>query len=165
MVGFMSLSAPICCGLYYIPKLDMPAWVHVFAIIVNLAIVGFGALFLANNDLESNEKKNLGSSGVKIMVCCLGAVGFTCWMIKAAISGYWAATAYDRTDIDDPPYYAWVVARYGARCISTAFLMGLFLKVVDSRSLPQKNPDVKMNHFLVPVVMLGNTRRFFGKFD
>ena len=83
----------------------------------------------------------------------MGAVGFTCWMIKAAISGYWAATAYDRTDIDDPPYYAWVVARYGARCISTVFLMGLFLKV-DSRSLPQKNPDVKINHFLVPAMML-----------
>lgn len=68
MLGFSSLSAPICCALYYVKKLDMPAWVHVFSIIVNLAIIGFGAIFLGKNDLnESDEEK--GSSGVKIMVC------------------------------------------------------------------------------------------------
>lgn len=74
-------------------------------------------------------------------------------MVKAPISGYWAATANDRMDIDDPVYFAWVVARYTARGISTVFLMGLYLKV-DTRSLPQKNRDVVINHFLVPVVML-----------
>lgn len=74
-------------------------------------------------------------------------------MIKAPISGYWAVIANERVDIDDAPYFAWVVARYAARGISTAFLMGLFLKV-DARSLPQRNLDVKMNHFLVPASML-----------
>ena len=83
----------------------------------------------------------------------MGAVGFTCWMVKAAISGYWAVTENERKDIDDPPYFAWVVARYAARGISTLFLMGLFLKV-DARSLPLKNHDVRINHFLVPAAML-----------
>ena len=69
IVGFMSLSAPIVCVLYYIPKLCMPAWVLIFAIIVNLAIVGCGVLFLRKNDLESDQERNMGSSGVKIMVC------------------------------------------------------------------------------------------------
>ena len=68
MLGFMSLSAPICCALYYVPKLNMPAWVHVFAIIVNLVIVVCGALFLRSNDLESDQNMKMGSSGVKIMV-------------------------------------------------------------------------------------------------
>ena len=68
MLGFMSLSAPICCALYYVPKLNMPAWVHVFAIIVNLAIVACGTLFLGSNDLESDQNMKRGSSGVKIMV-------------------------------------------------------------------------------------------------
>ena len=68
MLGFMSLSAPICCALYYIPKLNMPAWVDVFAIIVNLVIVVCGALFLRSNDLESAQNMKMGSSGVKIMV-------------------------------------------------------------------------------------------------
>ena len=68
MLGFLSLSAPICCALYYVPKLNMPAWVHVFTIIVNLAIVGCGALFLGNNDLESDQTKKMASSGIKIMV-------------------------------------------------------------------------------------------------
>ena len=67
MLGFSSLSAPICCALYYVPKLGIPAWVHVFSIIVNLAIIGFGVFFLGSNDLESDER-NKGSSGVKIMV-------------------------------------------------------------------------------------------------
>ena len=68
MLGFMSLSAPICCALHYVTKLNMPAWVHVFAIIVNLAIVVCGALFLGSNDLKSDQNMKMGSSGVKIMV-------------------------------------------------------------------------------------------------
>ena len=74
-------------------------------------------------------------------------------MIKAPISGYWAVTANEREDINDSSYFAWVVAKHAARCISTLFLMGLFLKV-DARSLPQKNRDVRINHFLVPTIML-----------
>ena len=74
-------------------------------------------------------------------------------MIKAPISGYWAVTANERQNIDDPQYFAWLVAKDAARCISTLFLMGLFLKV-DARSLPQKNRDVRINQFLVPAAML-----------
>ena len=69
-----SLSAPICCALYYVPKLGMPAWVHMFAVIVNLAIVGCGALFLINNDLKQDQERRKGSLGVKIMVS-VSAVG------------------------------------------------------------------------------------------
>ena len=69
MIGFTCLSAPMCCALYYVPKLNMPAWVHVFAIIVHLAIVGCGVFFLVINNLEpGTEDGKKGSSGVKIMV-------------------------------------------------------------------------------------------------
>ena len=75
-------------------------------------------------------------------------------MVKAAIPGYWAATDRDETNgTNDSPYFAWYSAKCVARGISTAFLMGLFLKV-DALSLPKKNPGVKKNHFFVPVVML-----------
>ena len=67
MLGLTSLSAPICCALYYIPKLAIPPWIHGFAIVVNLAVIGFGVLFLLYNDLPSAEKTK--GSGVKIMVC------------------------------------------------------------------------------------------------
>ena len=67
MLGLTSLSAPICCALYYIPKLEIRPWIHGFAIVVNLAIIGFGVLFLLYNDLPSAEKTK--GSGVKIMVC------------------------------------------------------------------------------------------------
>ena len=67
--GFTSLSAPICCALYYVTTLNMPAWVLVFAIIVNLAIVVCGAVFLGSNDLtESDQNMKMGSCGVKFMV-------------------------------------------------------------------------------------------------
>ena len=79
--------------------------------------------------------------------------------MKATITGYWAVIENDIMSIADPPYFSWASAKYAARGISTAFLMGLFLKV-DVRSLPQKNPDVKMNHFLVPTVMVA----IFGAF-
>ena len=68
--------------------------------------------------------------------------------------GYWAATAHDRGDIADPSYMAWDAAKFTVRGLTTAFLMFLFMKV-NSRALPLNNPTERINHFLVPVVMLG----------
>ena len=67
MVGFTSLSAPICCALYYVPSLQIPPWVHAFAVLVNLEIIVLGTFFLWKNNLLS-EEQNRGSHGVKIMV-------------------------------------------------------------------------------------------------
>ena len=69
IAGFTSLSAPICCGLYYVKRLAIPPWVHVFAIFVNLEIIVFGTLFLLKNDLRSGSEGRKGSSGVNFMVC------------------------------------------------------------------------------------------------
>lgn len=68
IAGFTSLSAPICCGLYYVKRLAIPPWVHVFAIFVNLEIIVFGTLFLLKNDLRSSSEGRKGSSGVNFMV-------------------------------------------------------------------------------------------------
>ena len=78
----------------------------------------------------------------------MGAVGFTYWILKGPIYGYWAVTANET----DSRNFAWLVAKDAARAISTAFLMGLFL-AVDVRSLAQKNREVRINHFLVPAAM------------
>ena len=86
MVGFASVSAPICCALYYVPKLATPAWVHVFAIVFNLAVIGFGVIFIRKNELDSQER-NKGASGIKLMVCyeqfdasgCEQALGLGIW--------------------------------------------------------------------------------------
>ena len=67
IVGSTSLSAPICCALYYVPRLHTPPWVHSVAVLVNLSIIVFGTLFLWKNNLLS-EEQNKGSYGVKIMV-------------------------------------------------------------------------------------------------
>lgn len=84
----------------------------------------------------------------------MGAVGFTCWLVKGAIAAYFAATAHDRSDIEDPSYMAWAAAKYSVRGITTAFLMFLFMKI-NARALPLQNPATRMNHFAVPIVMLG----------
>ena len=85
-------------------------------------------------------------------ICCLGAVGFVCLMVKAAITAFWAIHG---------PYFRYsthgfhlAAAELTARGITTIFLMVLFLKV-NARSLAIKNPDVKINYVLVPVMMLG----------
>ena len=85
-------------------------------------------------------------------VCCMGAVGFTCWLIKAAIACYWAATAHDRKDIGED--IGWDAAKFVVRSVTTAFLMGLFMQV-NARAFPLKNLNRKVNYLLVPAVMLG----------
>ena len=69
-------------------------------------------------------------------------------MAKAPIAGYWAFIG-----VGDPSYFCWVAAKYIVRGIAIVFLMGLFLKV-DAREMPLTNHDVKLNHFLVPTVIL-----------
>ena len=67
---------------------------------------------------------------------------------------YWAATAHDRNDIDEPTHMAWDAAKFTVRGLMTPFLIFLFMKV-NARALPLNNRRQKVNHFLVPVVMLG----------
>ena len=67
---------------------------------------------------------------------------------------YWAATTNSRNDIDEPSYMAWNAAKSTVRGLMTPFLIFLFIKV-NARALPLNNRRQKMNHFLVPVVMLG----------
>ncbi|KAJ7337150.1 hypothetical protein OS493_010004 [Desmophyllum pertusum] len=103
-----------------------------------------------NNDLYDGGNKE--SHGVKIMVCCLGAVGFTCWMIKAAIACYWAATVNDRDDIADSSYIRWDATKFAVRCRYNSISDGLFMKV-NARAFPLRNATTKMNHLLVPAVI------------
>ena len=85
----------------------------------------------------------------------MGAVGFTCWLIKAAIACYWAAKRHERSDIrDDPSYIGWDAAKFVVRCVTTAFLMGLFMQV-NAKAFPLKNPNRTKNYILVPALMLG----------
>ena len=84
----------------------------------------------------------------------MGAVGFTCWMMKAVIACYWAATVHHRKDVGDPSYIGWEAPKFIVRSVTTAFLMGLFMKV-NARAFPLRNPTTRKNHFLVPAIMLG----------
>ena len=84
----------------------------------------------------------------------MGAVGFTCWMMKAVIACYWAATVQHRKDVGDPSYIGWEAPKFIVRSVTTSFLMGLFMKV-NARAFPLRNPTTRKNHFLVPAIMLG----------
>ena len=83
----------------------------------------------------------------------MGAVGFTCWLIKAAIACYWAATAHYRRDVK-PSQIGWDAPKFVVRCVTTAFLMVLFMQV-NARAFPLKNPNKTINYLLVPALMLG----------
>lgn len=88
----------------------------------------------------------------------MGAVGFAWLMISAALAGFWALTQ------NNYPDYHWVGPEWAGpelivRGLTTVFLMILFLRV-NARALPSKNPDVEINHFLVPVLMLAILAHF-----
>ena len=74
-------------------------------------------------------------------------------MIKAALAVYWAQmeSALHK--------FRWAGLELVMRGLTTLFLMYLFL-VVNPRALPLRNPQVKINHFLVPVLMFGITANF-----
>ena len=84
----------------------------------------------------------------------MGAVGFTCWLVEAAIAGYWAQTALHLGDIQDPSFMGWDSAKLLVRGLTGAFLILVFMKI-NARSLPFQNLNKKWNHLLVPVMMLG----------
>ena len=86
-------------------------------------------------------------------VCCLGAVGFICWLLKANIAAYWAVTAKDRTDVADPFYFAWAAPKFLVRGLTTAFLIFLFTKL-DALTMPQENRHVLSYHFQVSAITL-----------
>ena len=74
-------------------------------------------------------------------------------MIKAALAVYWA-------QIESALHkYRWAGAELVMRGLTTLFLMYLFLKI-NPRALPLRNPQVKINHFLMPVLMFGITANF-----
>jgi len=83
----------------------------------------------------------------------MGAVGFTCWLVEAAIADYWAQTAPHRGDVQDPSFMGWDSAKLLVRGLTGAFLIRVFMKV-NARSLPLQNLNEKWNHLLVPVIML-----------
>ena len=70
-IGFISFSSPLLCALSKVTALQMPAWVHVFSIAVNLTIIVFGASFLKRHGFafEERDDRPTGLSGVKITVC------------------------------------------------------------------------------------------------
>ena len=81
--GCLCITAPVLCGLYFIHRLKIDAFVQVFAIIVNTAIFVLAAFFLCSNDLEEGEISE--SMGVKIMVSSSIFLGFVC---KTFSSGF-----------------------------------------------------------------------------
>lgn len=84
-------------------------------------------------------------------VCCLGAVGFICWLLKGSIVAYLAVTAKHRTDVDPPSYFAWVALKLLVRGLTTAFLIFFFMKL-DTVTMPQEN--VLSYHFQVSALTM-----------
>ena len=78
-------------------------------------------------------------------VCCLGAVAFTSLMNKAGLVEFWSVSYHS---------YRWAGVELIARGLNSLFLMVLYLKI-HSWALPLRNPEVRINNFLVTVFMLG----------
>ena len=86
-------------------------------------------------------------------VCCLGAVGFICWLLKGSIVAYWAVTVKDSINVHDPSYFPWVAPKLLVRGLTTAFLIFLFMKL-DTVTMPRENRHVLSYHFQVSALTL-----------
>ncbi|XP_074615989.1 uncharacterized protein LOC141875579 [Acropora palmata] len=153
VVGFCCLLIPLVCTLHYFRKLHVAVITRAVATLLgSLIILASGGALLRKNRLDY-DIRHTESKAVKIMVCFFAAAGFSSLMIKAALAVYWAhiESAWHK--------YRWAGAELVMRGLTTIFLMYLFLKV-NPRALHLRNPEVKINHFLVPVLMFGITANF-----
>ncbi|XP_015756375.1 PREDICTED: uncharacterized protein LOC107335850 isoform X2 [Acropora digitifera] len=153
VVGFSCLLIPLICALHYVEKLDVAVSTRAVATLLgSLIILASGGALLRNNRFDY-DREHTESKAVKIMVCFFAAAGFSSLMIKAALAVYWAQmeSALHK--------FRWAGLELVMRGLTTLFLMYLFL-VVNPRALPLRNAQVKINHFLVPVLMFGITANF-----
>ncbi|XP_074618792.1 uncharacterized protein LOC141877650 [Acropora palmata] len=153
VVGFSCLLIPLICALHYVEKLDVAVSTRAVATLLgSLIILASGGLLLRKNRFDY-DNRHTESKAVKIMVFFFAAAGFSSLMIKAALAVYWAQieNAWHK--------YRWAGAELVMRGLTTLFLMYLFLKI-NPRALPLRNPQVKINHFLMPVLMFGITANF-----
>ncbi|XP_029188089.2 uncharacterized protein LOC114955426 isoform X2 [Acropora millepora] len=153
VVGFSCLLIPLICALHYVRKLHVTVSTRAAATLLgSLIILASGGTLLRKNRFDFN-KEHTESKAVKIMVCFFAAAGFSSLMIKAALAVYWA-------HIESALHtFRWAGAELVMRGLTTIFLMYLFLKV-NPRALHLRNPQVEINHFLVPVLMFGITANF-----
>ncbi|XP_015756382.1 PREDICTED: uncharacterized protein LOC107335852 isoform X1 [Acropora digitifera] len=153
VVGFCCLLIPLICALHYFRKLHVAVITRAVATLLGtLIILASGGALLRKNSFDY-DREHKESKAVKIMVCFFAAAGFSSLMIKAALAVYWAhiESAWHK--------FRWAGAELVMRGLTTIFLMYLFLKV-NPRALQLRNPQVKINHFLVPVLMFGITANF-----
>ncbi|XP_015756379.1 PREDICTED: uncharacterized protein LOC107335850 isoform X6 [Acropora digitifera] len=153
VVGFCCLLIPLICALHYFRKLHVAVITRAVATLLGaLIILASGGALLRKNRFDY-DIRHTESKAVKIMVCFFAAAGFSSLMIKAALAVYWAhiESAWHK--------FRWAGAELVMRGLTTLFLMYLFLKV-NPRALHLRNPQVKINHFLVPVLMFGITANF-----
>lgn len=148
VIGCLCFIAPIFCAFYDANAFHLRGGVNALAVVVNLVVVVCVVRLLCNNNLDADRIQHRESQGVKIMVCCLGAVGFTYWLMEASIACFWA----EKNRLD--PSISWTASKFVLRSVTTAFLIGLFMKI-NVRAFPSKNPTNSGNHTLVPIVMLG----------
>ena len=83
-------------------------------------------------------------------MCCMGAVGLACWMIKGTLTALLVkevSTDYKMT------HFEWSAAKILTRGVGTAFLMVIYAKM-DVKVIANYNQDIKINHLLVPALML-----------
>ncbi|XP_067053187.1 uncharacterized protein [Acropora muricata] len=140
MIGFISLSSPLFCALYYVPNLQMPAWVHVFSIAVNLTIIVFGAIFLRGNGFafEERDDRPIGLSGVTITVSAMMLM-ILAMFLECLIDQYVGPVdSRLRNEIND---LSLNIVFDAGPAMSLGFLIHLFLHFVIIASKIAEQPD------------------------
>ncbi|XP_032229472.1 uncharacterized protein LOC116613011 isoform X2 [Nematostella vectensis] len=124
VLGSLCIFAQFLCLGGYLAALNVGAWIHVFSPVVDLFLIVCGVLLFRFNDIKAQGKKHY--AGMITMVCCLGAIGLTDYIMKATLSGFWSL---NEATLQQKPYFGWIsyarskrqawqcFSKQGLRCI------------------------------------------------
>ena len=88
----------------------------------------------------------------------MGVISVVYWAVKALLTLYWASGFHELSMRD---YFGIQGTWYIMRAVGSAFLIVLFLKM-KTEVILSKNREVRLNHFLVPSIMIGSLSVFVG---
>ena len=88
----------------------------------------------------------------------MGVISILYWAVKALLTFYWASRFHELGMRD---YFGIQGFMFMVRAVGSAFLIVLFLKMKTEVILSQ-NREVRLNHFLVPSIMVGSLSVFVG---
>ncbi|KAK3753772.1 hypothetical protein QZH41_014232 [Actinostola sp. cb2023] len=157
-VGLICCVLQLSCLSNYVNDIDPGYGVHICPILAEVFVWICSVILLYKirmiNDEEMDEEKTYG---LKMVLCCFGAVGLTCWVYEAALVSRWAVLS------NEPNlYFNWLAAKLAFRFLTALLMIYCFMKINLETMRDEAAAKSQVNHFLVAILMFGMWAEFLG---